>query len=185
MKRFTAFLTELFCVILVLLTGCGAGGLQTEISASLHHGMTEELDPFALGDEYAMIKSPETQPVSESTPEVIEENENSVPEITESPENDTPLEIGIRSPGITEKVSKARGFRIHIGLFEDESEANEFAENARSKIEEKVYVIYKAPFFRVRVGDFTTRKEADQYVKYLKKNKFKIAWWIRTTINTQ
>ena len=90
-----------------------------------------------------------------------------------------------QSVGPTETPAEAMGFRIHIGIFDKESEAKDFAKMIETKINEKVYIVYEAPFFKVRVGDFTELKEAEDYVKYLKSIGFKSAWWIRTTIYTQ
>ena len=128
-------------------------------------------------------------------PAELPESRNSSPGADETPVTTDPL----RQPAASERQRDEHGdsvsatstqagimgFRIHIGIFDKESEAKEFAKSTESKIDEKVYIVYEAPFFKVRVGDFTNLKEAEEYVKYLKSIGFKSSWWIRTTINTQ
>ena len=200
------------CLAVLFVAGCGMKGVNSEVTPAVKKGMIEELDPFTISDEFAMIKQPQAQNPPEAPPQDSEgkgfnplfqnrsvrkpaelpESRNSSPGADETPVTTDPL----RQPAATmrqhgESVSATRtqagimGFRIHIGIFDKESEAKEFAKSTESKIDEKVYIVYEAPFFKVRVGDFTNLKEAEEYVKYLKSIGFKSSWWIRTTINTQ
>jgi len=59
------------------------------------------------------------------------------------------------------------------------------ADYARSKVDLKVYVVYEVPFYRVRLGDFQTRTEAEKHVKILKEMGFKESLWIPSKINIQ
>ena len=177
-------------------------GIKTEVTPAVKKGMIEELDPFTISDEFAMIKQPQAQNPPEAPPQDSEgkgfnplfqnrsvrkpaelpESRNSSPGADETPLTTDPLRQSVNA---TRTQAGIMGFRIHIGIFDKESEAKEFAKSTESKIDEKVYIVYEAPFFKVRVGDFTNMKEAEEYVKYLKSIGFKSSWWIRTTINTQ
>ena len=201
------FLPFCLCLAVLFVAGCGMRGIKTEVTPAVKKGMIEELDPFTISDEFAMIKLPQTQnpPVETGFKPVSTENTRSVRKPAELPESrnsspgadETPVTTDpLRQPAATmrqhgESVNatgtpaEIMGFRIHIGIFDKESEAKEFAKLNESKIDEKVYIIYEAPFFKVRVGDFINLKEAEEYVKYLKSIGFKSSWWIRTTINTQ
>jgi hypothetical protein len=44
-----------------------------------------------------------------------------------------------------------------------------------------VYLTWQAPYFKVRVGDFSTRMEAAGFLNKIKKN-YPIAWVIRDKI---
>jgi len=41
-----------------------------------------------------------------------------------------------------------------------------------------VYVEFEPPFYRVRVGDFQTRKEAESFVKVLQDLGFRGSFWV-------
>ncbi len=63
--------------------------------------------------------------------------------------------------------------------------ADKMAESALSKTALPIYVEYITPFYRVRVGDFTERSEAEECVKLLKEKGFSGALWVYANINTQ
>ena len=82
-------------------------------------------------------------------------------------------------------TSNIYGYRIQIGLFEDinKSDADRMADYARSRVDVNVYIEFEAPFYRVQIGDFTKKNDAEYYLKILKRNNFKDVLLIRTTIN--
>ena len=54
-----------------------------------------------------------------------------------------------------------RGWRIQVSNSQDRNEANAVkAEMLRRFNDQKTYLLYQAPNFRVRVGDFLTQKDA-------------------------
>ncbi|MFQ5907100.1 MAG: SPOR domain-containing protein [bacterium] len=53
------------------------------------------------------------------------------------------------------------GYRVQIGAFMSQSNADLFAAAARQKFTENVYVEYIAPYHKVRVGDLLSREEAE------------------------
>lgn len=64
----------------------------------------------------------------------------------------------------------ANGFRIQVINTNDRNKANE----AKTKVyqsfpELKPYLIYQAPFFKLKVGNFKNREEAEQYIDDLKR----------------
>lgn len=65
------------------------------------------------------------------------------------------------------------GFRIQI-FFESGRQARSKAYNAKARFlsafpGENAYLEYKSPFFKVRVGDFRTRREAQEFYVRVKK----------------
>jgi cell division protein FtsN len=68
-------------------------------------------------------------------------------------------------------------------VFEEQKSAETRAEEARVKVGMNVYVEFEPPFYRVRVGDFKTRKEAEQYVKILQNYGFRGAFWVMKQIS--
>jgi hypothetical protein len=53
------------------------------------------------------------------------------------------------------------GFRVQIFASSTEDNASRIANDARSSFDETVYVEHIIPYYKVRVGDFLTRAEAD------------------------
>lgn len=57
------------------------------------------------------------------------------------------------------------GFRIQIFASSTETNASRVADDARASFTQNVYVKYGAPYYKVRIGDFLTKEEA-QIVKH-------------------
>ncbi len=65
-------------------------------------------------------------------------------------------------------ITRARGFRIQVVNTQNRDEANNVkAEMLRRFPEHKAYLLYKAPNFRVRVGNFLTQRDAEQTRKMI------------------
>jgi len=78
------------------------------------------------------------------------------------------------------------GYRIQI-FMESGNEALNQAEKVKEVFNEKykknnAYLIFVAPYYRVRVGDFRTRLEAEKFLQQIIK-KYPNAWVIKDEIN--
>ena len=78
------------------------------------------------------------------------------------------------------------GYRIQI-FMESGNEALNQAEKVKDVFNEKyknnnAYLIFVAPYYRVRVGDFRTRLEAEKFLQRIIK-KYPNAWVIKDEIN--
>ncbi len=69
-------------------------------------------------------------------------------------------------------------YRVQIGMFNTMDEAKTFAESARAKTEYPVYLAYKPPFYRVRVGDFNRKGDAEKCVQILRQKGFRDARYV-------
>ncbi|MFT4022161.1 MAG: SPOR domain-containing protein [Flavihumibacter sp.] len=70
-----------------------------------------------------------------------------------------------------EARSNVPGFRIQVVNTTDRAQAIQ----AKTKVYQKypelnAYLLYQSPYFRVRVGNFLTRKDAEAYLKKLSKD---------------
>ncbi|MBN1290209.1 MAG: SPOR domain-containing protein [Candidatus Latescibacteria bacterium] len=167
---------QLIASIIFFAYGCGAG-VKSSDSKTSSYGMIEDIDPFSFGDEYAINLSSADK--SGSQKPVVPQNVTNL-QFQSNAKNTDKNAQNTELPASSQEIP---GYRVQIGMFNDETEAYSYAERARLKVEIKVYVIYEAPFFRVRVGDFRTQKDAENYVKILKENGFRNSWWIRTKVN--
>jgi len=78
------------------------------------------------------------------------------------------------------------GYRIQI-FMESGNQALSDCENVEQKFLEKyenmpVYITFSAPYYRVRVGDFRTRLEAEKFLRRINR-KYPSAWVIKDEIN--
>ena len=76
-------------------------------------------------------------------------------------------------------------YRVQIGIFDNRIDAYKLAETARSKIDYSVYVVYIAPFYRVRVGDFVRKSDAEECVVFLKQKGFSDSRYVYKYIISQ
>jgi hypothetical protein len=93
-------------------------------------------DPVAIADDSILIP----RPAPEKPPEVIKEAEKEV-----------------EKWGFEER----QGFRVQIFASTVEQSAKEVENKARFEFSENIYLTYEPPNYKVRVGDFVSRVEAD------------------------
>jgi hypothetical protein len=97
----------------------------------------------------------------------------------------------IRHAGMSENSTQAdednslATYRVQIGIFDNQADADKLAKYARSKTDYPVYVEYITPFYRVRVGDFVREKDAEKCVIFLQKKGFSDARYVFSDINSQ
>ena len=178
-------LTREFCIVAAFLgvVGCGSGMIETGTAVSGRSGMNEEIDPFDLGDEFAIAQQAKVS--SETSTSGVVPDGNSPVSSAIPPARGRTGEDTVQTLTLPVPDDDIIGFRVQIDMFSSESEAQQCARKAELKFAERVYIVYQPPFFRVRIGDFETKEEADIYVKKLKKAGYKKSRWIQTTINTQ
>ena len=62
----------------------------------------------------------------------------------------------------------SQGYRVQIGAYQSETQANSMADRARGSLGRSVYVQYVAPYYKVRVGNFIDKYSATQYKNQLR-----------------
>ena len=169
----------LVALAVAVLSGCGIGGKTGMISAG---GAGEDFDPFQYGDEFVDLKQavPDTRPSPETIlpadrPDAAAEMDVSE---TEGGTAETPSTV-------SETPAHVYGYRIQIGIDQNKERMEALMQRARSRIDLDVYLEFEAPFYRVRIGNFKTRKEAEQYVKELKDKGFRDSLWVMSEIEAK
>ena len=79
----------------------------------------------------------------------------------------------------------AQGFRIQLMATTDENQAREIKKNAMLKLKGKIYLIFEAPHYKVRLGDYATRDEAKKYLEEAVRSGFQDAWIVPSKIFKQ
>jgi cell division septation protein DedD len=177
----------LFSALIAGGMGCGAGSVSAPPQPVI---VTGEIDPFEYGDEFAFRPkgiarndSVEITPAEPAVP-ARDVRKTAVPvSPDEKPSAVTPGAPG-QTGGESAPAAGQRVYRVQIGIFEERQSAERRAEEARLKVDQKVYVEFEPPFYRVRVGDFITRKEAEEYVRILQDYGFRGSFWVMKNINT-
>lgn len=93
----------------------------------------------------------------------------------------TPLEIPSDSSVVVEEI--AQGFRVQIYASSSIDEANAAQTVAEEKgIRNSIYIVYDPPVYKVRVGDYETRFEANQQLTRLVNIGYPDAWVVADRI---
>ena len=77
------------------------------------------------------------------------------------------------------------GFRVQVLASNSMTKADSLSNILNSTLEDSVYVVYETPNYKVRIGDYVVREDADKMRKNLHKMGYRSAWVIRTRITPQ
>ncbi|MDZ7296167.1 MAG: SPOR domain-containing protein, partial [candidate division KSB1 bacterium] len=79
--------------------------------------------------------------------------------------------------------SSVLGYRVQIVSTPFEEVAREVRKEALLKFEEPVYMVFDAPYYKVRVGDCISRFEAEELQQKAMEKGFGQAWVVRTLVS--
>ena len=92
----------------------------------------------------------------------------------------------ITSPTQAENTNKVHGFRVQIFAFSTKERAEKAKKEAESVLSLPVYIEYDPSIdgpYKVRVGDFSSKEEAEQYKEKLRQEGYPDAFVVETEIN--
>jgi len=144
-----------FFLIFILSVGCFPRKAQKP-KETITIDTTKTKEPIIIFEEEA----PETMKV-EKTPEILKKPEE-----------------------IVVKKQPVYGYRVQIFAFESMERAEAAAEEARIRLDLPVYVEYVPPFYKVRVGDFIEREEAERIRDKLRLTGYPDAFLVETLIKS-
>lgn len=95
----------------------------------------------------------------------------------------TQIEVTNPTPQITAQPKQTRGFRLQIFS----ASTRQAAEDARNRAKRQlarndIYIDFEPPYFKVRVGNFTARKEAEKLLETAKKQGYETPFIVETQI---
>jgi hypothetical protein len=179
-------ITLLVCLLSIgiLFQSCGEYLMKKSVIAE----KPEEafvFNPFEFGDEF-FINDGIKEPVKEKKLSV--QSKSSLNKVQKKRGNlifkaDTDSVVEEFSVADKDSLKDSQGYRIQIGVFDNREDAQETADNAVSQFSMAVYVEYKAPFFRVTLGDFKSRDDAEKLIAKVKNGGFGDARWVPSSIN--
>ena len=127
-------------------------------------GLIEDFDPLSLEEDEIQVKPrPEATDTNESArvlKEAVPETEEAVPE--------------------SELV---QGYRVQLFASETEQNANEAKKRAIFKFDERVYLIFQGAYYRLYIGDFIDRKDAERLALEAQRKGFEGAWVVPARVN--
>jgi hypothetical protein len=80
---------------------------------------------------------------------------------------------------------EVEGYRVQLFMSEDPQQAREVRDEALLKFDHEVYLIYDAPRWKVRVGDFLSFTEAEKVQQQAQAMGFRDAWVVRTKVDSK
>jgi len=84
-------------------------------------------------------------------------------------------------PGIP-KVRIAPGYRVQLYSGSSREIARVKRTELKVRYQYEVYLIYEAPFYKVRIGDFWSRDDALRFSRVLRKEGFRESWVVKSPV---
>ena len=78
-----------------------------------------------------------------------------------------------------------RGYRIQVMISQDENELITLKNNLEQSINHKIYIIFELPNYKLRIGNFINRKEAENIQKQILRLGYRTAWVVPTMIEIE
>ncbi len=126
-------------------------------------GFVEDFDPLTLNDDDILIDPVDRSEQSEST---IQSQLNEVPSEQEATDKEM-----------------VQGYRIQLLVSRDEERAIEEKKKAIFQFPEVgVYMIFETPYYKIRIGDCQSEKEAEQLKNEAIKKGFNDAWQVPSKV---
>ena len=78
-----------------------------------------------------------------------------------------------------------KGYRVQIIISQNENELKEIQESLMQSVDQKIYIIFELPNYKLRVGNFLNRKEAENFQKKIVRLGYRTAWVVPTMIEME
>ena len=82
----------------------------------------------------------------------------------------------------TSFTNSVKGYRIQVAISQDENDLIYVKEKLELTIEEKIYIKFELPNYKLRIGNFDSRKKAEVYRNKVIQLGYRSAWVVPTLI---
>ena len=113
-------------------------------------------------------------------PDLLVDPEPRWPEIL-NPLSDNDVETNA-GKSLDSNITEIEGFRVQIFATQDRNKADQLQEELALKFDEKIYIIFEAPNYKLRIGDFLDRDDAEILRMRLVSSDYPSSWIVRTRI---
>ena len=113
-------------------------------------------------------------------PDILIDPEPRWPEIMNPLSNNNFIESIDRR--LDSNITEIEGFRVQVFATQDRRKADILQKELASKFKEKIYIIFEAPNYKLRMGDFLDRDKAEILRMELAASNYPSSWILRTKI---
>lgn len=156
----------LFCVCGLILVGCGPSG--------------ETVEPTPKTVKPKEMKAPLKVYEETLNPALYDEELDIVKKNHAEQKEKMEFETKPDSTEIEEEI--AQGFRIQVFASPSIDEATSMKNSVQLMVSDSVYVVYDPPVYKVRVGDYVSRLDANKMLSFMLDRGFPDAWVVADRI---
>ena len=80
------------------------------------------------------------------------------------------------------RITTQEGYRLQIFESSSVEETNQTLRKFERSLKDSVYMVFEAPLYKLRLGNFVTKKEAEKQKTNLNKKGYKNIWIVRSRI---
>ena len=80
------------------------------------------------------------------------------------------------------RITTQEGYRLQIFESSSVEETNRTLQKFEKSLKDSVYMVFEAPLYKLRLGNFVTKKEAEKQKANLNKKGYKNIWIVRSRI---
>ena len=80
------------------------------------------------------------------------------------------------------RITTQEGYRLQIFESSSVEETNRTLRKFERSLKDSVYMVFEAPLYKLRLGNFVTKKEAEKQKENLNKKGYKNIWIVRSRI---
>ena len=77
-----------------------------------------------------------------------------------------------------------KGYRVQVAISENQEDLIDIKDNLEKVIKEKIYIQFELPNYKLRVGNFSSRKKAELYRNKIARLGYRSSWVIPTLIES-
>lgn len=78
-----------------------------------------------------------------------------------------------------------KGYRVQIVISQNVNELEVIQDKLMKSVDKKIYIIFELPNYKLRVGNFLNRKEAESFQKKIVRMGYRTAWVVPTMIEME
>ena len=97
-----------------------------------------------------------------------------LPSFDESSDSDVSIDTNL--------INSVKGYRIQVAISQDEKDLIDIKEKLEVVIKDKIYIKFELPNYKLRVGNFDSRKKAEAYRNKVIQLGYRSAWVVPTLI---
>ena len=142
------------------------------------------LDTLIKGNEVGLIEKDVKLIYTEAAPaQQPARMPSSTPQSSPSPATTNPAVANAPAPTDLPARRVVDGFRIQILASSDIERARVEKKNMESHTRQPLYIVFDSPYYKLQVGDFARRSQAEDFLADLRKSGYNDAWIVAARVD--